>query len=81
MEYHVWQVQGFYGSLEKPHEEDERKLRSSQQGRLEIPLRKNINTNSTFKEKSRDLWNELKVGDRWAKKLPKKVIKSVISNL
>jgi hypothetical protein len=69
-------LKGFYGSLEKPHQEDERKLRSSHQGRLEIPSRNNINTNSSFKEKSRDLWNELKVGDRWAKKLPKKVIKS-----
>jgi hypothetical protein len=38
----------------KPYEEDERKLRSSQQGRLEIPLRNNINTNSSFKEKSRE---------------------------
>jgi hypothetical protein len=47
-----------------------------QQGRLDIPLRNTINTNSSFKEKSRDLWNELEVGDRWAKKLPKKVIKS-----
>jgi hypothetical protein len=65
-----------YGSLEKSHEEDERKLRSSQQGRLEIPLRNNINTNSSFREKRRDLWNELKVGDSWAKKLPNKVIKS-----
>jgi hypothetical protein len=42
-----------------------------QQGRLDIPLRNTINTNSSFKEKSRDLWNELEVGDRWAKKLPK----------
>jgi exonuclease III len=66
-------LRGFHSILEKPQEE-ERQLRSSDQGRLDPPLR--TNSNNSFKVKSSDLWNKLEYCDRWAKKLPKNVIKS-----
>jgi hypothetical protein len=66
-------LKGFHSILEKPQEE-ERQLRSSDQGRIDPPLR--TNSNNSFKVKSSDLWNKLEYCDRWAKKLPKNVIKS-----
>ena len=66
-------LKGFHVIPERP-QEDERQLRSSDQGRIDPPLR--TNSNNSFKVKSSDLWNKLEYCDRWAKKLPKNVIKS-----
>jgi hypothetical protein len=72
----TWNIvndKGFHSILEKPQEE-ERQLRSSDQARLNAPLR--TYSKNSFKVKSSDLWNKLDYSDRWAKKLPKNVIKS-----
>jgi hypothetical protein len=66
-------LKGFHVIPERP-QEDERQLRSSDQGRLDPPLR--TNSNNSYRVKSSDLWNKLEYSDRWAKKLPINVIKS-----